>query len=578
MSKFNQYARLAKYDEDTGIFEAIATDETIDKARERMHYETSKPHFMAWADEFSKATEGKSVGNLRSMHGKNAAGCLKAIEYNDDAHQIIVRGLVVDDNDRKKMAAGVYTGVSIGGDYAKRWDDDQNQGVKWYTAVPCEVSLVDNPCNPSARFLMHKADGSDVEVDLVGDPEAIKAREAEQLQKDAVGELAKLLDAGTVKPADLLAFAKGEITKVDEAKKQADRERLKNELCDENITQGKLRELLTEFCPEQVEKIAASDLPGMLAALFTAGGFTVEELGEIEKREFTDKQRQDAADKGQAMPDGSYPIKSKQDLKNAIQASGRAKNQAAVKRHIKRRAAALGATDMLPDNWKADEAVDLVKAISEVKVKKGLATIGWLANILQDLIYLSDQYEYEQMMEGDDAGISDRLESVCAEIGELICELAEEETQEEAEKAAVRDSLGKVLEKAGARHSAADKQRLQAIHDHAVDMGADCPGAATDKRMGAAFAKALGIEETASDERVAKAVSEVMQKAKAWDALPVRKGALRVIEKGKDVQTPVDDPGEDAEVVKLVRAAEGGDLTAHMKLIHRFGKIPKLPN
>lgn len=51
------------------------------------------------------------------------------------------------------------------------------------------------------------------------------------------------------------------------------------------------------------------------------------------------------------MPDGSFPIPDKDALRRAIQSIGRAKNPDAVKRHIKKRAKALGATDMLPDDW-----------------------------------------------------------------------------------------------------------------------------------------------------------------------------------------------------------------------------------
>ena len=48
------------------------------------------------------------------------------------------------------------------------------------------------------------------------------------------------------------------------------------------------------------------------------------------------------------LPDGSYPLKTKADLKNAIQAFGRAKNKNVVARHIKARAKALGFEDLLP--------------------------------------------------------------------------------------------------------------------------------------------------------------------------------------------------------------------------------------
>lgn len=78
------------------------------------------------------------------------------------------------------------------------------------------------------------------------------------------------------------------------------------------------------------------------------------------KREFSDKQRAAAADSGAAMPGGGFPIENTGDLKNAIQAVGRAKNPDAAKAHIKARAKALGAEGLLPDTWKrAPDDIDL---------------------------------------------------------------------------------------------------------------------------------------------------------------------------------------------------------------------------
>lgn len=73
---------------------------------------------------------------------------------------------------------------------------------------------------------------------------------------------------------------------------------------------------------------------------------------ELNEREFNTKQRKEMAEKGQAMSDGSFPIATVKDLKNAIKAIGRAKNPSAAKAHIKKRARALGKTDLLPDDWK----------------------------------------------------------------------------------------------------------------------------------------------------------------------------------------------------------------------------------
>jgi hypothetical protein len=68
-------------------------------------------------------------------------------------------------------------------------------------------------------------------------------------------------------------------------------------------------------------------------------------------RMFTQERRMKLAKEGIAMPDGSYPIVSINDLKNAIQAYGRAKDLEATKKHIIKRAKSLNAEDMLPEGW-----------------------------------------------------------------------------------------------------------------------------------------------------------------------------------------------------------------------------------
>lgn len=57
--------------------------------------------------------------------------------------------------------------------------------------------------------------------------------------------------------------------------------------------------------------------------------------------------------KGQAMPGGRYYIRNKSDLENAIESIGRTdpSKRGAVKAFIKKRAAALGLTSMIPTDW-----------------------------------------------------------------------------------------------------------------------------------------------------------------------------------------------------------------------------------
>lgn len=70
-----------------------------------------------------------------------------------------------------------------------------------------------------------------------------------------------------------------------------------------------------------------------------------------EARNFNTPERKKLAKTGAAMPDGSFPIKNAEDLKNAIKLAGKAKNPEAAKAHIRKRAKVLSLTDMIPAGW-----------------------------------------------------------------------------------------------------------------------------------------------------------------------------------------------------------------------------------
>jgi hypothetical protein len=96
----------------------------------------------------------------------------------------------------------------------------------------------------------------------------------------------------------------------------------------------------------QVEEISLVDKPASPEAKTT-----------FWKRDFSAEQREDLAEEGKALPDGSYPIVTVDDLRNAIQAFGRADNKSEVADHIARRARALDAEDELPENGKLAEMI-----------------------------------------------------------------------------------------------------------------------------------------------------------------------------------------------------------------------------
>ena len=151
------FAQLSKIDLARHEVWGVATTEIVDKEGEIFDYESSKPHFQSWSDEIAKATDGRSLGNVREMHAPSAVGKLVALEFDDQLKQIRVGAKIVDAAAWQKCTLGVYTGFSIGGSYVKTWSDGQ---FTRFTACPVEISVVDNPSVPGAHFTAIKTDGT----------------------------------------------------------------------------------------------------------------------------------------------------------------------------------------------------------------------------------------------------------------------------------------------------------------------------------------------------------------------------------------------------------------------------------
>lgn len=155
---------ITKIDTVQRLIYARITDETVDAAKEICDYDTSAPLFAKWSENAEKVSGGKSKGNLRAMHGPKAAGKLTELIFDDEAKTIDCVTKVVDDAEWEKVEEGVYTGLSLGGNYVgKKWKDEST-GAMRYTVDPVEVSLVDLPCNSSAVFAMIKAEGVEIEA------------------------------------------------------------------------------------------------------------------------------------------------------------------------------------------------------------------------------------------------------------------------------------------------------------------------------------------------------------------------------------------------------------------------------
>ena len=70
------------------------------------------------------------------------------------------------------------------------------------------------------------------------------------------------------------------------------------------------------------------------------------------RKKFSEKKREKLAKEKKALPWGGFPIESCGDVKNAVQAIGRAKDRSKTIAHITRRAKALGCSHLLPEKWR----------------------------------------------------------------------------------------------------------------------------------------------------------------------------------------------------------------------------------
>lgn len=172
----------------------------------------------------------------------------------------------------------------------------------------------------------------------------------------------------------------------------------------------------------------------------------------IAKRDFSDKQRKEMADKKEAMPDGSFPIANVDDLENAIKAIGRAKDQEKAKAHIIARAKALGATDKLPEDWKGstkDDKKDSKKAAAISNLKKSMeGKEVWDAGAaLNALAQIMDLIASEESEDEDEKAQVALLQDACEKLKAFVAsEIQEDHGAQSAsvELAAKTEDLAKV--------------------------------------------------------------------------------------------------------------------------------------
>jgi hypothetical protein len=279
-------------------------------------------------------------GNLREQHSSIAAGVATDLEQDGDSW--MVRSVVVDPVSARKVEKGVLKGYSIGIKNPRVVKDAAAPGGRIVGGDIVELSLVDRPCNATCTLTVAKAATPGMEVNAADFDEATGLVRVEELLEGEAADLSKSADADDATTTDTETGTGAEDTSAKAAETSADAE----------MTEETETETETVKAVDAEQPATGNDLDDRIARAVEAA---------LTKRVFTTEQREQAADNGQAMSDGSFPIKNAGDLKNAIKAIGRAKDPAAAKRHIIQRAKALGREDLLPDAWKGADP-DLIKA------------------------------------------------------------------------------------------------------------------------------------------------------------------------------------------------------------------------
>ncbi len=533
MSQMQIYMALTKVDAERREVHGRAAQEVLDKSGEVMDYASSKPLFEAWSQGIADATNGKSFGNVRAMHGNVAAGKLIDIHFDDEAKAIDVVAKVIDDDEWQKVQESVYTGFSIGGKYAKRWAID---GVTHYTADPVEVSLVDNPAIPTATFSLIKMDGAAV----------AKGETMSKKDDDEKGDYGTHAEAGYADPG----------YQEDEKPRYPLKE-------DGKLSPERIRAAWSYIHKEKDDdKYTAKEIERIKARIVSAWKKAIDPEGPPEADEDDDARK---ARRGR-----------EDEHKKSMRAE--ADKEAEPDDAEKARRVKMDKTD---EDRRKKEDDDAEKARKSKKaadgdLAKGMNSVSALAQILSGIAALQNTAEWESEQEGDHSQIPEQLRSAITNLGDILKDMVTEEVAELAANPSTPNpypslylAAEALLQKRGARHSAADMERVQKIHDLALELGAKGDPAQKSANADELVKAEVGVRADGdlrkANEAIGSLTTELQKALTRIEQLELQpaaaKGVLKSIGKSEDnpAASPEQPPvvytpsGQKSEVASLIK-------------------------
>jgi len=597
--ELNIFVPITKIDVAKRLVYGAVASETPDKSGESMDYKTAKPEFAKWSADIAKVTEGKSVGNMRVMHGNKVAGKFTDIAFDDDNKRIEMCGKVVDDVEWNNVLEGCYTGFSMGGSYLKRWVDGD---VTKYTPRVAEVSLVDNPCIPDATFSVVKADGSIELKKFIQHKETTVTQPTNDQVAARAREMAKAAGDET-KWASHVEEARAEFDRAaDPLKKTAPVTEVPVVVgeTDNTIDVAMVTKTVADdFGVEQVWKskdgttfkkkadaLAHNEKLATDEAIAKAVAPVTEVIAEINaalgKTDVVkdDDMAQAAPGAGTGAADGEDP-----DTATKIAAvDGNAGNNAdvpAAGTDAGPKVVTGGDTAVDADKDKelaTRSTAETTKAATPLGLKKGLWIVSCASDLLSQINSICDAFADEQFWEQDmdAAPVVAQFKAWVMDGAKLLQALVVEETQEiiqdggdiddgilalYAAPGKKRDALvklfgaskvGVALEKA----TQSSDTRVQSMHDNAVELGATCEHAEKSAATGELKKMAAerdGLQKSLGE--LGNTLKDVLERVKKVEAQPMPGGAIRnnltTLDKSVDSGLPAADPTFEARLAKM---------------------------